>query len=237
MLSENKIIYLADDEVNIRNLLYKFLCKEGYQVEAFEDGEKLYDRFLEKPADLVILDVMMPGADGFEICNKIRLISNVPIIFLTAKDTEHDYICGITLGGDDYFVKPIRPTILIMRIKAIFRRIKMDCQSEKAENDCLAFGNVSLNAKKMSAQIDGNNLALTNTEFRLLQYMFENCDKALSREELLNKIWGYDSYIETRATDDTIKRIRKKLAKLNSSIIIQTVWGYGFLLKEKDNEL
>jgi len=225
----SKQIYIAEDEKNIRHLIQSFLQKEGYKVTAFETGDKLYETFQTKPCDLIILDIMMPGNSGLTICAKVRAISKVPIIMLTARDTEEDYISGISLGSDDYFTKPFSPVQLIMRVKAMFRRIDME-----TEQTCeiLSFADVAIHQNKLIAFCNNKELNLTSTEFSLLTYLLEHRDRAVSREELLNKIWGYDNAVETRATDATVKRLRRKLSGAGSSALIDTVWGYGFRLSK-----
>ena len=213
-----KLIYAADDEKNIRGLLKSFLENEGYAVEVFETGDLLFEKFLKAPADLVILDIMMPGNDGFAICSKIRQLSNVPIIMLTARDSDSDYVSGLALGSDDYFTKPFRPLKLVMRVKAIFRRIDMEQQALK--DDKITLGNLSLLSKP-----------LTLIEFEFLDFLFQNQHRAVSRDEILNQVWGYDSMVETRVTDDTVKRLRKKLSDYGSNVFIVTVRGFGFKLK------
>lgn len=230
----SKLIYIADDEDNIRFLVKTFLENNGYEVEDFDDGDKLLTKFNEKPCDMVILDVMMPGSDGFEICRKIREKSIVPIIMLTARDTDIDYITGITLGSDDYFTKPFSPMSLVMRVKAIFRRIDFEHaeSKNKSEDKCeLKYGSVKINIHNKTITYKEQNIDLTPNEYNFLIYLFENSEKAVSRDELLNKIWGYDSDVETRAADDTLKRLRKKIS--HTDISIETVWGFGFRLKEK----
>jgi len=229
----SKLIYIAEDEKNIRHLIRSFLEKEGYFVKAFENGDLLYEEFLQKPCDLVILDIMMPGSSGLIICTKLRAISNVPIIMLTARDTDEDYISGISLGSDDYFTKPFSPVKLIMRVKAMLRRVDMDAVQKPAET--MTISDVTVCTEKLIASCNGIDLKLTGTEFSVLAYFFENRDRAVSREELLNKIWGYDNAVETRATDATVKRLRKKLADAGSSVSIETVWGHGFRITQMDS--
>ena len=221
----SKLIYIADDEKNIRHLIKTFLEKEGYTVRAFDNGDLLFGAFQTSPCDLVVLDIMMPGSSGLIICTKLRAISKVPIIMLTARDTDEDYISGISLGSDDYFTKPFSPVKLIMRVKAMLRRVEMD--TEKS-NDSIAVADVTIYPDKLLAHCNGQDIGLTGTEFSLLLYLFENRDKAVSRDELLNKIWGFGSAVETRATDATVKRLRKKLSDADSQISIETVWGHGF---------
>ena len=224
-----KLIYAADDEKNIRGLLKSFLENEGYAVEVFETGDLLFEKFLKAPADLVILDIMMPGNDGFAICSKIRQLSNVPIIMLTARDSDSDYVSGLALGSDDYFTKPFRPLKLVMRVKAIFRRIDMEQQALK--DDKITLGNLYLLSKQRSVLISENEIPLTLIEFEFLDFLFQNQHRAVSRDEILNQVWGYDSMVETRVTDDTVKRLRKKLSDYGSNVFIETVRGFGFKLK------
>lgn len=228
----SKLIYIADDETNIRRLVKTFLENEGYIVKDFENGDLLLKEFNDKECDLVILDIMMPGSDGFEICTNLRAKSIVPIIMLTARDSDIDYITGLTLGSDDYFTKPFSPMALVMRVKAIFRRIDFEKNQNNDNFEVLElkFGDISINTKSKIVKYKNKELDLTPNEFNLLSYLFENKEKAISREELLNKIWGYNSEVETRAADDTVKRLRKKI--VNTNVSIETVWGYGFRLKE-----
>jgi len=152
---------------------------------------------------------------------------------LTARDTDEDYISGISLGSDDYFTKPFSPVKLIMRVKAMLRRVDMDTEQKNSESITIA--DVTVCPEKLIAYCNGTDLKLTGTEFTLLTYLFENREKAVSREELLNKIWGYDNAVETRATDATVKRLRKKLSDVGSGVSIDTVWGHGFRISEGKN--
>lgn len=226
------LIYVADDEKNIRDLIKNFLVEAGHVVKVFENGESLLNVFLEKEPTLVILDVMMPEIDGFTICNKIRKISEVPIILLTARDTDADYITGFTSGCDDYFTKPFSPLKLTMRVNAIVKRALKERHT--AQNKTLVLEDIVLEQAMKSCTINQKEVKLTNTEFELMAYLIVNKDKAVSREELLRTIWGYGAEVETRVTDDTIKRIRKKLRDNQSKISIETVWGYGFKIGRKD---
>ena len=211
----SKLIYAADDELNIRQLIQSFLEEEGYEVETFETGDALLEKFKQKPSDLVILDVMMPGTDGLSICNTIRKFSSVPILILTARDTTADYVTGITLGCDDYFTKPFSPVMLTMRVKAMFRRVELDKAIPYDEK--LEYGDIEIMPKQKVAKCKGADLKLTITELNVLQYLMEKNGNAVSRDELLEKIWGYTSEVETRVTDDNIKRIRKKMNQQGST--------------------
>ena len=222
-------VYIADDEKNIRELLGTFLSKEDIAVELFETGDQLLLRFMEEEADVVVLDVMMPGTDGFGTAAAIRKRSDVPIILLTARDSDRDFVEGFSSGADDYFTKPFSPIQLTLRIKAILsRKIK-----EISPADTLSFQGFQLSDKDRAAYFQGQAIKLTNTEFELLKLLMQHQDKALSRDELLSQVWGYESDVETRVTDDTIKRLRKKLRQVESDVQIETVWGYGFKLVKK----
>ncbi len=226
------LIYVADDEKNIRDLIERFLEEAGHAVSVFENGESLLAAFVEKEPTLVILDVMMPDMDGFTVCSKLRKLSEVPIILLTARDTDADYITGYTAGCDDYFTKPFSPLKLTMRVNAIVKRALKEQQT--AQSKKLSLEDVALEPALKRCTIHQQEVKLTNTEFELMAYLLMHQDRAVSREELLGAVWGYEAEVETRATDDTIKRLRKKLREHDSKITIETVWGYGFKLSRKD---
>lgn len=226
------LIYVCDDEKNIRDLIKTFLEEEGYQIEVFGNGDSLFETFLEKEPDLIILDVMMPGTDGFSVTAKIRKKSDLPILLLTARDTDADYITGFTAGCDDYFTKPFSPVKLTMRVAAILKRLEKE--KSITNNGVFKYADFSLDTGLKSASIGDKEVKLTSTEFEIMEYFLKNKDRAVSRNELLENIWGYDAMVETRVTDDTIKRIRKKLALYESKLKIETVWGFGFKLGEED---
>ena len=234
-----KVIYIADDDDNIRNLLKSFLEREGYIIYGFPTGDDLFKKFISEPCDLIILDVMMPGRDGFFILSEIRKISNVPIIMLTARDSDADYIEGLNLGSDDYFTKPFSPVKLVTKVKSVFARQEAASAASSAPGvDAsdyeLSFADIVINRKTKSATLKGNDLSLTPNEYSLLTYLMINRDRAIPRVELLDKIWGYETEIETRVADDTVKRLRKKIA--DSDAKISTVWGYGFRLVTKSEQ-
>lgn len=228
-------IFAADDDENIRNLIKVFLESEGYDISIFTNGDDLYKAFENQPADLIVLDIMMPGTDGLTLCHKIRQSSNVPIIMLTAKDTDSDYITGITMGSDDYLTKPFRPTMLVMRIKALLRRISMERQQVKVDminnrKEDISFGDLVYDHKAHEVLCKGNSLKLTVTEMKLMQYVLKRPKEAISKDELLDHVWGQSAEIETRVTDETVRRIRKKMKLCKSNTLIRTVWGYGYKL-------
>lgn len=222
-----KLIYVADDEKNIRDLIQQFLIKEGFETEIFETGDALLEAFQKKPADMIVLDIMMPGRNGLAICHEIRETHNVPIIIVSARDSEADRIAGITLGGDDYLAKPFSPMELVARIHALFRRINLD--KNMAGVHLLEFGNISMNPLQKTVSINNESLELTPTEYSLLEYFITHKNQAVSRKALLKDVWKFDFDVDTRATDDAVKRLRKKIKK--SNVVITTVWGYGFKLE------
>ncbi|MBQ9993060.1 MAG: response regulator transcription factor [Firmicutes bacterium] len=224
-----KVIYAADDEAHIRELLQSFLQKEGFEVRTFADGESLLAACDKQMPNLVVLDIMMPGMSGFEVCEQLRRKSSVPIIFLTARVAEEDYVKGLEIGSDDYFTKPFSPISLVMRVRAIFRRIEMEHSSKE---EIVSFGDITVNMADKAAYCDGKDLALTPTEIAFLHYLMTH-EGAVSRNEMLKQIWGFEQEVETRVTDDTVKRLRKKLVAAESNVQIATVWGFGFKLEMK----
>lgn len=233
-VEQKKTIYIADDEQNIREAIRTFLVSDGYAVAAFETGDLLLEAFRDTPCDLVILDVMMPGANGFEVLTELRRLSTVPIIMLTARDSDLDYAAGLNLGSDDYFTKPFSAMSLVMRVRAIFRRIEYEKQNAGRADEAraLSFGDITMDTMGKIVRIAGQEISLTPNEYDLLKYLMEKNDQAVSRDELLESIWGYNTEIETRATDDTVRRLRKKLE--HSNVQIEAVWGFGFRLKVRD---
>lgn len=228
----NERIFMAEDEDNIRETVKAFLESEGYLVTDFNNGDSLFEEFIRTAPDLVILDVLMPGSTGFEITKKIRQISSVPIIILTARDSEIDYATGINLGSDDYFTKPFSAISLVMRVKAMLRRVRLDKETVAAPDKAeLAFADILVNLKTMDVRGSNGGIDLTPSEYNLLIYLIENKDRAVSRDELLDKIWGYGRDIETRACDDTVRRLRKKLG--GTRVKIENIWGFGFRVMEE----
>lgn len=224
-------VYVADDEKNIRDLIAFFLCEQSLEVEVFETGDQLFLRFLEEETDVIILDVMMPGTSGIDIAARIRKQSDVPIILLTARDGDEDFLQGFSAGADDYFTKPFSPLKLSLRVKAILSRHATS--SKKSDADVIAYEGLTLSEKERLVLYKKVPLKLTNTEFELLKMLLKHQEEAISRQDLLQQIWGYEEDVETRVTDDTIKRLRKKLREVDSHVLIEMVWGYGFKLTKK----
>lgn len=233
-----KLIYIVDDEENIRLLMQTFLESEGYETRLFSDGTGVLKAFEEREPDLVILDVMMPGEDGFTVCTRIRERSMVPVIIVSAKGTPMDRIAGIMLGSDDYVTKPFLPLELVTRVKALLRRVdSLSAAAEKKRGEILECGNLRLNRESRKITVGGENLSVTPTEFDFLNYLIEKKETAVSRKELLEKIWGYQGmFDDARVSDDLVKRLRKKMREKGAAAWIKTVRGYGYYLTEEEEE-
>lgn len=229
---KNKLIYVIDDEENIRELIKSYLGKEGFEVEVFADGESAYGSFLKRPADMLVLDIMMPGLDGYALCREIRKTSEVPIIMVSAKDEEFDRVLGLELGSDDYISKPFSPRELVARVKTIFRRVKDEAVKEVPQRTEHRCADVTILPDERRVLKDETDVELTAKEFELLTYLVKNKNKVFNREQLITNVWGYDFIGDTRAIDDLVKRIRKKLSEVGSRLEITTVWGYGYKIIE-----
>ena len=227
------LIYLADDDPALLEVFSAFLESAGFEVRAFPTGDELADEFARREPDLVVLDIMMPGTDGLTICKNLRKVSDVPIVILTAKDSELDYMHGLAIGGDDYLVKPFSPSMLVMRIKALLRRVEMGRATPVAADD-LSFGDIRLSESAHEARAGNSLLELTMTEFALLRCLLEGGGSAVSRDVLLSKVWGIDAEVETRVTDETVRRVRRKLRDAGSATSIKAVWGFGYKLEAAD---
>ena len=220
----NSSILVIEDDSNIQELISEFLSAEGYQVDTANDGLEGIQKFKQGSYDLVILDIMMPNLDGYGVCKMIRKSSSVPIIFLTALNDEGDQLIGFDLECDDYITKPFSFNLLIKRVEAILRR------SNKTINDkFIVFEKLKLDLNTYIAEIDGEPIELTLKEFNILKALIEKYPQVITREGLLDSIWGYDYYGDTRIVDAHIKNIRKKI----SLPYIKTVKGIGYTL-EKD---
>lgn len=228
-------IYYADDEKEIRDIVSAFLRNDGHEVTAFETGDLLLETFRSAPCELVLLDIMMPGTDGIGVLTKIRSISKVPVILLTAKDTDSDYYSGLSFGSDDYITKPFKPMILSAKINALLRRVRFENETDsKPETSDITCGNLCYSGKKHSFTIDGKELSLTPTEMKFLAFMMAHFEEAVSKNEIMDTIWDIDFAIESRAADETNRRLRKKLTAAGANVYVQTVWGFGFKLTKKE---
>ena len=216
-------ILVVDDESRMRKLVRDFLVREGYEVLEAGDGEEALDLFYrEKDIALIILDVMMPKRNGFEVCREIRETSKVPIIMLTAKGEESDELNGFELGVDEYISKPFSPKILVARVGAILRRSGKTLDEEAA----VSMGGIVLDKAAHLVTVDGERIDLSYKEFELLAYFMENAGIALSREKILNSVWNYDYFGDARTIDTHVKKLRAKMGYKGK--YITTVWGMGY---------
>ncbi len=215
-------VLVVDDESRMRKLVKDFLVKKEFDVIEAADGEKALDIFFEKKdIDLIILDVMMPKMDGWQVCKEIRQYSKIPIIMLTAKTDEHDELQGFNLGVDEYISKPFSPKILVARVEAILRRTASAKTGEK-----INAGGIELDVAAHEVSLDGELLELSYKEFELLSYFIINQGVALSREKILNNVWNYDYFGDARTIDTHVKKLRSKLGSKGE--YIKTIWGMGY---------
>lgn len=214
-------ILVVDDEARMRKLVKDFLLVKGFQVIEAENGEEAVDIFFEqKDIALVLLDVMMPKMDGWEVCKTIRQYSQVPIVMLTARSEERDELQGFKLGVDEYISKPFSPKILVARVEAILRR------SQGASGESVDVGGICIDKAAHEVTIDGTPIDLSYKEFELLTYFVENQGLALSREKILNNVWNYDYFGDARTIDTHVKKLRSKMGEKGD--YIKTIWGMGY---------
>jgi len=221
-------IYLVEDDSNLNSILTSYLKNEGWVVKSFENGKKA-EEVIEDNPDLWVLDIMLPDLDGFELIEKIKKKdSDIPVIFISARDQDLDRITGLEKGSDDYLAKPFSPRELVIRIKKLFKRIYGDQDQEKV----IQYGKYQINMKSRIVKIeedDNKYIDLTAREFDLLEYFLNNITHALTREQILNNVWGRDYFGSDRVVDDLIRRLRKKLPELK----IETIYGHGYRMMKK----
>lgn len=218
---ETKRILIIEDEARMRKLLKDYLAREGYEIIESGDGKSGLEFFLEQETvDLVILDIMLPGFDGWTVCREIRKVSDVPIIILTARSEESDELFGFELGADEYITKPFSPKILVARVKSLFRRL------QRKDEPIKSYEGLEIDTARHYVFNDGDVIDLSPKEFELLSYLAENEGKALKREQILNSVWGYDYFGDLRTVDTHVQRLRIKLG--DKSRLIQTVRGVGY---------
>jgi DNA-binding response OmpR family regulator len=219
-------ILVVDDEANIRNLARLYLEKDGYRVLTADDGAQALDRFKQESPALIVLDLMLPHMDGWEVCRRVRADSDVPILMLTARDEDIDKIVGLEMGADDYLTKPFNPRELVARVRAILRRA-VPANSGAAGKSRQA-GNLAIDPAAREMTIAGERVNLRTKEFDLLLTLVDHANQVLSRDQLLNLVWGYEFYGQTRTVDVHIAHLRDKLSQ--SDVVIETVWGMGYKL-------
>ncbi len=223
-----KTIFLVEDDDQIRYLIQQYLKKEGYTLEVFSSAEALRERLPAGYPDMFILDIMLPGEDGLELCRDLRRQADVPIIFVSARGDEVDRIVGLELGGDDYLAKPFSPRELVARVKSIFRRTLPGAKGEQV----LRLGALELHPSERRALCGSSELGLTAKEYEILLLFVRYPRRAFSRQELLDLVWGLDYVGDERAVDDLVKRVRRKLRQCEAPVEIETVWGHGYKLHD-----
>lgn len=220
-------ILVVDDESRMRKLVSDFLTRSQYDVLEAGDGEQALDLFYqEKDIALIILDVMMPKMDGWQVCREIRASSKVPIIMLTARGDEQDELQGFGMGVDEYIAKPFSPKILVARVEAILRR-----SGQMDKDEIVNYAGIEMDKAAHRVLIDGQDVELSYKEFELLAYFLENKGIALSREKILNNVWNYDYFGDARTIDTHVKKLRSKMG--DKGDLIKTVWGIGYKLEEE----
>lgn len=217
-------ILLVEDEAPIRELISLYLTKEGFEVVAAQDGERALRELERQRFDLVVLDLMLPGVDGFAVCRRVRETSGVPVIMLTARADDVDKVLGLELGADDYMTKPFNPRELVARVRAVLRRTETRAPSAPV----LRVGALALDRRSREARADGEEIALRAKEFDLLATLMEHVGQALTREQLLSLVWGYDFFGETRTVDVHVQQVRRKIEP--SGVRIETLRGVGYKL-------
>jgi DNA-binding response OmpR family regulator len=225
----NQKVLVVDDDVNICKLITLYLEKDGYEVFEAYNGNKALEVFKDKTPNIVILDIMLPGIDGWQVCRDIRRISSIPIIMLSAKGETFDKVLGLELGADDYLVKPFEPKELTARIKAVLRRY----EHKESDTQEVVYPNLVVNRTKYSLKVFGENVDLPPKELELLFFLASNPNKVFTREQLLEQVWGFDFYGDSRTVDVHIKRLREKINKGNQNWQLKTVWGVGYKFEVK----
>lgn len=228
MINKTKALVI-DDDVNICELIRLYLEKEGYEVAVAHNGLKAIDVFRETTPSIVILDIMLPGIDGWQVCREIRKVSSIPIIMLTAKGETFDKVLGLELGADDYLVKPFDPKELVARIKAVLRRY----EHKDVGVQEIVYPNLVVNKSNYTVRVNGNDMEIPPKELELLFFLASNPNKVFTREQLLEHVWGFDFYGDSRTVDVHVKRLREKIETENQKWQLKTVWGVGYKFEVK----
>lgn len=227
-------ILIADDNKQITSILEEYSKKEGFIAKIAFDGYEAVNMFEKFQPDMVLLDVMMPKMDGFEVCREIRKTSNTPVIMITARGEDFEKIMGLDIGADDYIVKPFSPSEVMARVRAVLRRIS---QTEEQKQQVCSYDNLNIKLEDYIVTIDKQPVSLTKKEIEILWTLVQNKNKVFSRENLLNSLWGYDYYGDSRTVDSHIKRLRAKLDEYkHETWEIKTIWGVGYKFEVKDDE-
>ena len=229
-MSTGKIL-VVDDDKNICELLRLYMEQEGYTVLIANDGETAVSSFSDFNPDIIILDIMLPRMDGWQVCREIRKVSNTPIIMITAKGETFDKVLGLELGADDYIVKPFETKEVMARIKAVLRRTSIDPTDEVKK---VEYDNLSINLTNYEMKVNGKSISTPPKELELVYHLASNPNRAFTRDQLLDEVWGFDYYGDSRTVDVHIKRIRAKLEGVSDKWELKTVWGVGYKFGTKD---
>lgn len=225
--TKNKVL-IVDDEANICELIRLYVEKKGYSAIIATDGARAVEKFTEEKPDIVLLDIMLPVKDGWQVCREIRAVSDTPIIMLTAKGETFDKVLGLELGADDYIVKPFEPKELIARMKAVLRRVETRPTPQQEASGELVFDGLRIGRETYEIYLDGKKIEMPPKEFELLYFLAKNKNRVYTRDQLLDEIWGYEFFGDSRTVDVHIKRIREKIESEGKNWQLKTVWGVGY---------
>ncbi len=234
-MTQNTIL-VVDDDKNICELLRLYLEKEGYAVTLAFDGQDGLLKFRENDPDLILLDVMMPNMDGWQVCREIRKTSQCPIIMLSAKSETIDKVLGLELGADDYVVKPFDSKEVVARIKAILRRTTLSSETENSNKKIVLFNKLSINLESYELKVDGKTVDTPPKELELLFHLASNPNRVYTRDQLLDEVWGFEYFGDSRTVDVHVKRLREKLEGVCEDWCLKTVWGVGYKFEVKGIE-
>ena len=232
MVTKQKIL-IVDDDNNIAELISLYLTKECFETSIVNDGEQALKEFSSFSPDLILLDLMLPGIDGYQVCREIRHVSDVPIIMLSAKGETFDKVLGLELGADDYIIKPFDTKELVARVRAVLRRFKVKQPAANPSEKCVSYPDLMINLTNYSVTYMGNHVDMPPKELELLYFLAASPNQVFTREQLLDHIWGYEYIGDTRTVDVHIKRLREKI-KGNDSWALTTVWGIGYKFEVKN---
>ena len=227
-------ILVVDDDLNICELLKLYLENDGYTVFTANDGQAAVDAFKNKTPDLVLLDVMLPKMDGWQVCREIRKTSSAPIIMLTAKGETFDKVLGLELGADDYVVKPFDAKEVMARVKAVLRRTKGEPEAAETDSKTVIYDNLEINITNYEMKVKGVPIDTPPKELELIYHFASNPNRVYTRDQLLDEVWGFDYYGDSRTVDVHVKRLREKLEGVSDKWTLKTVWGVGYKFETKD---
>lgn len=230
---DNKIL-VVDDDLNICELLKLYLESDGYTVFVANDGQQAVDTFLNKTPNLILLDIMLPKMDGWQVCREIRKTSSVPIIMLTAKGETFDKVLGLELGADDYVVKPFDAKEVMARIKAVLRRTNGEASNKESVKKTVIYDNLEINITNYEMKVNGVAVDTPPKELELIYHFASNPNRVYTRDQLLDEVWGFDYYGDSRTVDVHVKRLREKLEGVSDKWSLKTVWGVGYKFETKD---